>query len=61
MQSDLEKALDDLNLTIARFNDHMSKQMLLNMEIKKRLADNKILLNQLLEEMRNADTNNNNS
>jgi hypothetical protein len=56
MRSDLEKAMDDLNLTIARFNDHMSKQMLLNMEIKKRLAENRKALEELLHAQKEDDS-----
>lgn len=52
--TELEKACLDLQETCRVFNLHMHEQMLQNMELKKRLADNKHQLELLLEEQ-NAD------
>lgn len=53
MNSQLKQALDDLNETIIQFNENMSKQMVQNMEIKKKLAETKKLLEEIKHEQDN--------
>ena len=59
--TELEEAILSLQQTCDHFNKHMEQQMLVNIEIKKKLAENRKALEELLhaqqEDNRGTETN----